>query len=264
MTDVRVEISDLVATVTLQRPPVNALSADMMRAIAAVFRDLGTRTDAAAAILTADGDRVFCGGADVRESERRYARRELTAAESVADLVDPGAVVRECFFAISSGPLPVIAALNGAAVGAGAALVASCDVIVAAENAYVALPEIDVGVLGGGRHVQRLVGPFKAREMMFTGRRVDAAELYRLGAVSELVPAEELPQRARALALEMAAKSPIALRLAKQSMSRVEHLPLEDGYRLEQDYTARISAFDDSREARAAWTDKRAPHWTWR
>jgi enoyl-CoA hydratase len=262
--DVRVEIKDLVATVTLQRPPVNALSADMMREITAVFRDLGRGSDAAVAVLTADGDRVFCGGADVDESERRYVRRELIATETVADLIDPGMVVRDCLFSISSGALPVVAAVNGAAVGAGLALVASCDIVIASRTAHFGLPEINVGVLGGARHAQRLVGPHKAREMVLTGRRVPAAELHRLGSVSEVVAPDRLAETARGLALEMAAKSPVALRLAKQSMNRVEHLPLEDGYRLEQDYTARISGFDDAREARDAWRAKRAPAWTWR
>jgi enoyl-CoA hydratase len=260
----KVDVSQGVATVTLNRPPVNALSAPMMREIARVFGDLERSTEATVAVLTADGDRVFCGGADVAESERRYQRRELRQEESVADLVDPGDVVRRCFFAISGGTVPVIAAVNGAAVGAGAALVASCDIIVASRTAVFALPEIDVGVLGGGRHVQRLVGPFKAREMMFTGRRIPADELYRLGSVTQVVEPDELQATAQALAREIATKSPLALRMAKQSMNRVEFLPLEEGYQLEQDYTARVSRFDDSREARSAWLEKRRPNWTWR
>ena len=264
MESVKVEISDLIATVTLARAPVNALSADMMREIAQVFTELNRGTDAAVAILTAEGEKVFCAGADVNESDRRYVRRELLPTESVADLVDPGDVVRRCFFSISGGELPVIAAVNGAALGAGAALVASCDVVIVSQNAYLKLPEIDVGVLGGGRHVQRLVGAQKAREMMFTGRSVDAEQMYRLGAASTVVAPADLQSAARELAAEMASKSPLALRLAKQSMNRVEFLPLEEGYRLEQDYTARISRFDDSREARTAWREKRSPHWTWR
>lgn len=259
-----VEVADGVATVTLRRPPVNALSAPMMREIAATFSVLERGTDAAVAILAAEGDRVFCAGADVEESDRRYRRRELLPDESVADLVDAGTVVRDCLFAVSGGTVPVIAAVNGAAVGAGAALVASCDIVIASRTAVFALPEIDVGVLGGGRHVQRLVGGFKAREMMYTGRRVSAEELYRLGSVSRVVEPSELADAARALALEIAAKSPLALRMAKQSMNRVEHLPLEDGYRLEQDYTARVSRLDDAAEARTAWRDKRPPTWTWR
>lgn len=260
---VRVEIDDLVATVTLARPPVNALSAPMMREIAQVFHALSTGTEAAVAILTADGDRVFCAGADIDESDRRYVRRELLPEESVVDLADPGAVVRACFSAIYAGAVPVVAAVNGAAVGAGAALVACCDLVVAAEHSYLALPEIDVGVLGGARHVQRLVGTFKAREMTYTARRVPAAELHRLGAVTRVVEAGELREAARGLAAEIAAKSPLGLRLAKEALTRVEALPLQEGYRLEQDYTARMSRLDDSREARAAYREKRAPKWSW-
>jgi enoyl-CoA hydratase len=259
-----VDVSDLIATVTLRRPPVNALSAPMMREIARVFTSLGRGTSAVVAVLTAEGDRVFCGGADIRESDRRYNRRELLPGESVADLVDPGEVVRDCLFSISGGGLPVIAAVNGAAVGAGVALVASCDVVVASENATFGLPEIDVGVLGGGRHLQRLVGPFKAREMMFAGRRISAPELYRFGSVASVVAPSALASAAREMALSMTGKSPLALRMAKEAMNRVEHLPLEEGYRLEQDYTARISRFDDAREARSAWLEKREPTWTWR
>jgi enoyl-CoA hydratase len=259
----RVEVEGGIATVTLARPPVNALSAPMMRELARVFDDLGRGRAAHVAVLTADGDRIFCAGADVKESERRYVRRELLPDESVADLADPGAVVRQMFWALRHGQLPVIAAVNGLALGAGAALVACCDVIVAADTAAFSLPEIDVGVLGGARHVQRLVGAWKTREMMLTGDRVGAAELYRLGAVAKVVPHAELKHTAQELAARIAAKSPLAVRMAKQSMNRVEHLSLEEGYQLEQDYTARITPMNDSKEARAAWQDKRAPEWTW-
>jgi enoyl-CoA hydratase len=141
--------------------------------------------------------------------------------------------------------------------------VACCDVVVAADTATFGLPEINVGVLGGARHLQRLVGVWKTREMMLTGRRVAADELHRLGALAAVVPGAELQSTARALALEIASKSPLALRMAKQSMNRVEHLSLEEGYQLEQDYTVRVSQLADSKEARAAWQDKRTPEWTW-
>ena len=260
----RVEIDGGIATVTLDRPPVNALSAPMMREIGRVFTELGRGTAAVVAVLTAGGERVFCAGADIAESERRYVRRELIPGETMADLADPGAVVRECFSGIRDGGLPVIAALNGAAVGAGAALVACCDLVVASQTAFLSLPEIDVGVLGGARHVQRLLGPFKAREMAYTGRSVPAAELYRLGAAVEVVPPGSLQAAARALATELAGKSPLALRMAKEAMNRMESLSLEEGYRLEQDYTARVSRLDDAREARAAYREKRRPRWSWR
>lgn len=259
----RVEISDRIATITLDRPPVNALSAPMMRELARVLGELGRAKDAHVVVLTADGDRVFCAGADVKESERRYVRKELLPDESVADLIDPGAVVREMFWGLRHGQLPVVAAVNGLALGAGAALVACCDVVVASDNAAFSLPEIDVGVLGGYRHAQRLVGAWKAREMMLTGERVPAAELHRLGSVARVVPHDELAAAAREVALTIAAKSPMAVRMAKQSMNRVEHLSLEEGYQLEQDYTSRITPLADSKEARASWQDKRTPEWTW-
>jgi enoyl-CoA hydratase len=261
---VNVEISEQIATITLARPPVNALSAPMMREVARAFSDLGTRTDVAVAVLSSQTETIFCAGADIGESERRYVRRELLPEESMADLIDPGLVVRDCFASIRSAAVPVIAAVNGAAIGAGAALVACCDLIVVAEEAWFSLPEIDVGVLGGARHVQRLLGAFKAREMAYTGRRIPGSELYRLGAATDLVPRAQLQTAARSLAREIAGKSPLALRIAKESMNRVEHLPLEEGYQLEQDYTARVSKLDDAREARDSYRQKRAPEWSWR
>ena len=261
---VRVEIVDAVATVTLDRPPVNALSAPMMREIGQVFRQLGHGGDAAVAVLTSAHPKIFCAGADISESERRYVQRRLLPAETNADLIDPGAVVRECFAGIRHGGLPVIAAVNGAAVGAGAALVACADLVVIAEEAYLALPEINVGVLGGARHMQQLVGVMKTRELAYTGRRLPAAELHRLGGATEVVPLEKLTDAAGSLAREIAGKSPLALRLSKESINRSEHLPLDEGYRLEQDYTTRVSKLDDAREARASYREKRAPRWSWR
>jgi enoyl-CoA hydratase len=258
-----VEITDHIATVSLNRPKVNALSPAMMREIAAVFRELGSGSEATVAILTSARDGVFCAGADIAESERRYARHELAEGESLADLIDPGAVARDCFNAIRSGGLPVIASLNGAAVGAGAVLVACCDLIVASEESWLSLPEINVGVAGGYRHMQRLFGPFKAREMAFRGNRVPASALYRFGAAADVVPLEKLAAAARSLATEIGAKSPLALRIAKESMDRAEDMAIEEGYRLEQDYTARMSLLDDSSEARNSYREKRAPQWNW-
>jgi enoyl-CoA hydratase len=261
---VRVDVRDNIATVSLDRPPVNALNPAMMREIASAFQELGRGSDATVAVLTSAREGVFCAGADIAESERRYVRRELADDESPTDLIDPGLVARECFNGIRSGGLPIIAALNGAAVGAGAVLVACCDLIVAADDAWLSLPEINVGVAGGYRHLQRLFGPFKAREMAYRGHRVSATELYRFGAAAEIVPSEKLQAAARSLATEIGAKSPLALRIAKESMDRAEDMGVEEGYRLEQDYTARMSLLADSREARNSYREKRAPTWSWR
>jgi enoyl-CoA hydratase len=261
MEHVRLEIADGIAVVTLDRPPVNALDATAFRELTETFTGLGTGREARVAIFTATGERAFCGGVDLGDSARRHGSR--SAEQAISDVLDPGRVARECFAAIYECPLPVIAAVNAAAVGAGVALVASCDVVIASERARFAVTEINAGVLGGGRHLQRLVGPQFARRMFFTGEFVGAQEFWRRGALESVVPPDELMPAARALASAMAAKSPIGLRLAKESLNRVEHLPLQDGYRLEQDYTIRMTRFNDSAEARRAYLDKRDPDWTW-
>jgi enoyl-CoA hydratase len=259
---VNTEIAGGVATVTFDRPPVNALSAQAFREIAEAFRSLAEGTDAVAAIFTASGDRVFCGGVDLHDSARRQSRR-LAEGDSAVDLVDAGRVVRECFWSVLDCPLPVIGAINGAAVGAGLALVGSCDIIIASERARFAVTEINAGVLGGARHLQRLIGTYKTRRMFFTGEFVSAAEFYRLGVVEAVVPPDQLLSESRALAGTIARKSPIGLRLAKESMNRVEDMGLKEGYRLEQDYTNRLTRYRDSAEARTAYLEKRDPVWTW-
>lgn len=259
---VRVEIDDRIATVTLERAPVNALTGEMFREIEQTFKSLGESQDASVVVFTAPGDRVFCAGVDLQDSARRHAR-ELASGDTVVDMLDPGAVPRNCFAAIRHCPLPVIGAINGAAVGAGLVLLACCDILIASENARFSVPEIKAGVLGGGRHLQRLLGPFKTRWMFFTGDFVSAEEFYRLGAVEQVVPPDALLPAAYALAQKIAENSPIGLRLGKESLNRVEDLPLEDGYRVEQSYTERITRYKDSEEARRARQEKRSPNWTW-
>jgi enoyl-CoA hydratase len=167
-------------------------------------------------------------------------------------------------WSITDCAVPVIGAINGPAIGAGLAFAACCDMIVAAEHATFGALEINVGLLGASAHLSLMVGRHKAREMFFLGEKVSAAELYRLGAIRSVVPADELMPTARELAEKLSMKSPIALRLAKESMNRVEFMPLKEAYRTEQDYTNRLLGFDDSAEARDAYLHRREPHWRWR
>jgi enoyl-CoA hydratase len=263
MKSLRIEIADRIATVTLARPPVNALDAATFREITQAFHELGRTQDASVVIFTAEGERLFCGGVDLNDSVRRHAR-ELAEGDTTVDLLDPGALPRDCFNAVLDCPLPVIAAVNGKAIGAGVALVASCDIVITSTNAQFSVPEIKAGVLGGARHLQRLVGPYKTRKMFFTGEFVDAQEFYRLGAVEAVVAPDQLMNAARALATQIAAMSPIGLRLAKESMNRAEEMSLKDGYRVEQDYTGRVTRYADSAEAREAYRAKRPPNWSWK
>ncbi|MES2258553.1 MAG: enoyl-CoA hydratase-related protein [Pseudomonadota bacterium] len=259
---IKMEIADRIATVSLNRPPVNALSAEMFREITQTFRELGQSREASVIVFTAPGERLFCAGVDLKDSARRHAR-ELAEGDTVIDLLDPGASPRDCFEAVMDCPLPVIGAINGMAIGAGAVLAACCDIVIASDTASFSVPEIKAGVLGGARHLQRLVGSHKMRVMYLTGDAVPAQELYRLGAIEAVVPQAELMTAAREMALRIARNSPLGLRLGKEAMNRVEDMPVKEGYRLEQDYTGRVSRYNDSKEARAAYLEKREANWSW-
>lgn len=252
MNTVRLQVDDHVATVTLDLPPVNAQSREMIDELTATMDSLSERTDVRAVVLTGAG-RIFCAGADMK------ARQKLAAA------AEPGAAVahfrraRESFHSIVECTKPVIAAVNGPALGAGLALVASCDIIVCSPEARLGLPEIDVGLMGGARHAMRLLGHSKVRRMLLTGERIGGEELYRLGVAESCVPLERLLDEARAIAATIARKSPAAVLLAKQALNAIEEMSLRDGYRYEQTITAQLTKTADSREAMRAFIEKREP-----
>lgn len=252
---IRCEVQDYIALVTMDRPPVNAVNAQFLDDMMLVFDTLSDRDDVRVAILTGAG-RAFCAGADIKERAGR--EREP------GDIWQHSRKAREAFHSLVECKVPVIAAINGAALGAGLAIVASCDLLIASEQAVLGLPEINVGLLGGGRHAMRLFSHSKARRLMFTGQRLSGAELYRLGVVEECVPAEKLMETARALAAEVAGKSPIAMKLAKHALNAVEFMTLRDGYRFEQNMTAELSQYEDSKEAMRAFVEKRPPVFTGR
>lgn len=247
---IKCEVQDHVALVTMDRPPVNAVNAQFLEELMRVFDALSDREDVRAALLTGAG-KVFCAGADIKA--------RLEREPQPGDFWQHSRRAREAFHSILECRVPVIAAINGPALGAGLAIAASCDLLVAAETATVGLPEINVGLLGGGRHAMRLFPHSKARRMVFTGQRLSGADLYRLGVVEECVPADKLMGAARALAVEIASKSPIAIRLAKHAMNAIEFTSLRDGYRFEQSMTGELSRYEDSREAMRAFVEKRPP-----
>lgn len=256
---VSLEVRDHVATVTLDRPPVNAVDREALTEIRDTFRSLSDRRDVRVAIFTAAGERAFMGGADLSSVGDRSPAELLPTVQ-----LDSGRIARDAMWAITDCAVPVIGAINGSAIGAGVAFAACCDMLLAAEHASFGTLEINVGLLGASAHLSLLVGRHKAREMFFLGEKVPAQDLERLGAVRAVVPAGELMDEAWKLASELAGKSPIALRLAKESMNRVEGQPLKEAYRTEQDYTARLLQFEDSKEARQAYLEKREPEWRWR
>jgi enoyl-CoA hydratase len=259
MDTLELETGDGVAVVRLNRPPVNAVNKVMMRELRSTFDALSQDRSVNAVVLAGRGDRAFCGGIDLKET----AAGAVDTDGDVRAVLDPFWEWRQAQYAIHRCLVPVVAAVERSAIGAGFGLVGSCDMVVAGEAATFGLTEINVGVLGGASKALRLVGPSKARRMLFLGEMLPAAELYRLGAVEEVVAAGEAEGRALELAGQMATKSPIALRLAKESILRIEDDEMMRMYRTENDYTSRLRTFSDSEEAINAFLEKRPPRWTW-
>ncbi len=255
MENLRLSVDGYVAVVTIDRPPVNATGRELRRDLTATFDALHDRDDVRAIVLTAAG-RMFSAGADIKE-------RGLMTGEP-GEYGALNRLVREMFFSILECSKPVVAAVNGPALGAGMALALCCDIILASEDAVFGMPEIDVGLAGGVKYLQRHLTPSKARRLLLTGQRIPARELYRLGVLEECVPQDELMPAAMAIARDIAAKSPVAVRMLKDSFNMVENLSLRDGYRLEQNMTVALARTDDAREAQQAFVEKRKPVFTGR
>jgi enoyl-CoA hydratase/carnithine racemase len=246
----RLEVADNIATVTMCRPPVNAQNRVFREELVRIFDALSDREDVRAVILTGEG-KAFSAGADIKERSGM--------ASQPGDYPRHNRLTREGFFAIMECEKPVIAAINGPAIGAGFVLALSSDILIAAEGAWAAMTEVDVGLAGGVRHVLRFFSPSDARLMLFTARRVPAAELHRMNVVSACVPGERLMDTAMDIAREIAAKSPLAVRAAKRSFNVTENLALRDGYRFEQSATVELSRTEDTQEAQRAFAEKRKP-----
>ena len=247
---VRTSIEGRIAEVVLDHPPVNALDSagwhHLAKTITAIAHD-----DAVSVIVLAAEGRGFCAGVDIKELARDA--RLITA-------VNKGCY--DAFAALHDAPVPVIAAAHGFVLGGGIGLVGSCDVILAADDATFGLPEIDRGALGAASHLLRMFPMQKVRRMLYTGEPIGAAEAYRLGALEAVVPRAELRAAARALAAKIAAKSPRAVRLAKESLNGIELLDVKKSYRYEQGFTLELYTSPDSQEARDAFVEKRDAKFT--
>ena len=244
-----------IAVVTLNRPPVNAQNAELRDEMTRVFDVLSDRTDVACIVLTGSG-KIFSAGADIRERP------------NLADT--PGAYgahnrrVREAYYALVECSKPIIAGINGPAMGAGFGLVMAADIWVASEESFVSMPEINVGLAGGVTFLQQIFGRSRARRMFYTGMKVSGQELYRLGLVEACLPADQLMPYCMEIARDIASKSPIAMRLAKEAARLTETMPTRDAYRYEQGNTVALSKTEDSKEAQRAFLEKRAPVYTGR
>jgi enoyl-CoA hydratase len=246
---IRFEVSDYIALVTLNRPPVNALDRAMRDRLIDIFDQISEREDVRVAVL-ASSQKVFCAGADLR------ARPDLSRKGAFHD---HNRVTRETGNSIHECAKPVIAAVNGAALGAGFGLMAACDIFFASEDAVFGMPEINVGLAGGAAMINSLFGKSTTRRIMYTGMRLTARDLYRLNIIEEVTTQEALLPTAMKVAEEIASKPPLGIRYAKRSCNMVELMPQRDAYRFEQNFTMELAATEDALEARQATLEKRKP-----
>ena len=255
---IRYEVDDGVAVVTLNRPDVlNAMNDAMRRELTRCFEGLVGDDHVHAVVVTGAGDRAFSAGADVREFVEplvpvrfREQRRRLEFRQ----------VMDRC-------PQPLIAAINGYALGGGLELALACDIRVAAADARLGLTETTLGIIPGGGGTQRLprlVGRGKALELILTGARIEAPEALRIGLVERLAPAGQALAAATELARALAARAPLALRYAKEAVVKGLELPLADGLRLENDLATLLRTTEDRLEGARAFLEKRPPRWTGR
>lgn len=242
-----------VALVTINRPAVlNALNAKTVDDLRRAMLELRHDHDVRAVILTGAGEKAFVAGADINE---------LASATALGgrDLAMRG---QHVFDLIEQLGKPTIAAINGFALGGGCELAMACTVRIAADTAKLGQPEIDLGIIpgyGGTQRLPRLVGKDRAMDLILTGRRVSAAEALAMGLVTRVVPAATLMDEARALAATLAAKAPVALRLAMDAVNRGLELPLADGCALEASLFGLCAASEDMQEGTRAFLEKRKP-----
>jgi methylglutaconyl-CoA hydratase len=248
-----VEIADHVAQLTLNRPSVmNAIDRSLAEAIAGTLPALDRDPAVRAILLTGSGERAFCAGADLKE------RATMTAEEVVAQR---GRLI-DATNAILRLETPIIAAVNGVALGGGLELALACDFIYAAEGARFGLPETSIAIIPGDAGTQllpRAVGQPRAREMIFTGQPIDAAEAARLNLVNRVVPAGELLPAARAVATRMASNGPIAVRQAKKCLNVARETGFSAGWAYEQEAYQTVIPTADRTEALRAFAEKRPP-----
>lgn len=234
---ISVEVDAAVATITLTRPPMNALCIQMQQEIAQASRELASRTDVGAVILYG-GTKLFAAGADVKEM----------AGMTYQDMVRASVGLQDAFAAVARIPQPTIAAVTGYALGGGCELAMCCDLRIAAADARLGQPEILLGIIpgaGGTQRLPRLVGVARAKELVLTGRFVEADEALEIGLVNRVVPAEDTYPTAVELAQRLARGPALAMRAAKEAIDRGIETDLETGLAIERHQFAALFATDD-------------------
>lgn len=242
-----------IAILAFNRPgAMNALSTQTAREILAALEELEQDDEVFAAVLTAEGDRAFCVGADLKE--RKTMTREQMKKQR--------ALFVRAFTAVAEFPKPLVAAVNGFALGGGCEFALGCDFIIAAENSSFGLPEVGLAIIPGGGGTQllpRVIGRNRAKELIFTGRRISAREAFELGLVNHVVPADQLMAKTMDIMREITKNGPIALQQAKRAINLGVELELHTALALEAECYNVCLATEDRDEGLRAFNEKRKP-----
>ncbi|MEA3198595.1 MAG: enoyl-CoA hydratase [Thermoplasmata archaeon] len=250
-----VERDGAIAVLTVNRlKALNAMNQATLAELTAAARELDADPGVGVVILTGAGEKAFVAGADITEMAS-------FGPQQAEDHARKGQAAMAAFERMRK---PVIAAVNGYALGGGLEIALACDIRLASENAQMGLPEVSLGTIpgfGGTQRLARLVGPAMAKELVLSGRRVKADEALRIGLVNRVVPQAELMETARQLARDILANGPYAVRLAKEVIDRGLETDLAAGLRLEEKAFGLTFSTHDQKEGMRAFTEKRKPAW---
>ncbi len=248
-------VEDGIALVTVDRPPMNAMNTQLKEEIWDAFDELERLSDEkkiGVVIVTGGGTKAFMAGADIVEMSAQPPDAGAERARAT----------HRAFGKVARFPRPVIAAIRGFALGGGCELAMACDIRIAAESARLGLPEINLAIFPGGGGTQRLprlIGPGKAKQLIFTGEFLKAEEALRLGLIEQVVPDDQLLDAAKEMARKILSKGPIAVRLAKRAINEGLEVSLEKGLEIEARYFAEVFASEDRVEGTKAFVEKRPP-----
>ena len=239
-----------IVTIKLNKQPLNICEQNFYREIKAAFDQVNTMEEDVAVVLLTSACKHFCAGGELEEIQRCSTRENVDVIAGAA---------AGCMGAIYNCRYPVVAAVNGKAIGAGSAMAACCDVVIASDTTKFSVPEITAGYIGASEFLEMVIPRRLARYYIFTGAPITAQEMKHWGAVFDVVPQEQLLERATEVAKQIAAQSPLALQYFKAAMNHNDDERLVEKYFHEADYTLKYNGSEDCKETYRAFKERRSP-----
>ncbi len=256
----KLNVQHKVGVITIDKPPVNALNLDVLKELDQMLDEVVAGGEVKALVITGAGQQVFVAGADINTFNELGSLGDPAAVMKAAtDYLKTG---QDIFMKLDQLPIPTIAAINGAALGGGLELVLACDIRIAADNARLGFPEINLGIMpgwGGTQRLPRLIGESRAYELIMTGDNIPAPQALQMGLLNKVVPAQQLMREAQGMARKIAEKSRIAIQGALQAIPSASELPLQEGMAIELKQFETLIASADFREGVSAFVEKRKP-----